>query len=194
MWYVWDGQKWETYNTVCVQYACLGLCLEHCVQTMQCLSEKWPCVCLSDCIFFSAICMPLCLHHSQHVYCIVYIQLCPLGVYVCGCMCAHLSLAWGSSSCVKVSRSKCLNSQKRKKRRSKGEEWGESGGKRGEEGVRGMNGGNGGGQFQLQVAGEKSNSCARNAVTTFPRRRCSLYRWTTCAASSTQSSYQPLDL
>lgn len=59
-----------------------GCVWEHCVQAIQCLSEKWPCVCLSDCIFFSTICMPVCLHQTLHVYCILYIQVC-LTVCVC---------------------------------------------------------------------------------------------------------------
>lgn len=33
-----------------------GCVSEHCVQAIQCLYEKWPCVCLRECIFFSTIC------------------------------------------------------------------------------------------------------------------------------------------
>ena len=71
-----------------------GCVWEHCVQGMQCLSEKWLCVCLSECIFFSTICMPVCLHQSPHVCCILYIQACPLCVClcvrVCVCVCSYL--------------------------------------------------------------------------------------------------------
>lgn len=78
-------------------------------------------------VYFSPqFAVPGCLHQTPHVYCILYIQAGPtvclcVRTYgrVCVFMCV-LSLAWGSSSCVRVSCSKCLNSQKRKKRRSEG--------------------------------------------------------------------------
>lgn len=78
-------------------------------------------------VYFSpAICMPVCLHRTPRVYCTIFTQVGPT-VTVCVCARVHVcvcvfffsfffSLAWGSSSCVKVSCSKCLNSQKRKKR------------------------------------------------------------------------------
>lgn len=78
-------------------------------------------------VYFSPqFAVPGCLHQTPHVYCILYIQAGPtvcLCVHTYGRVCVFmcvLSLAWGSSSCVRVSCSKCLNSQKRKKRRSKG--------------------------------------------------------------------------
>lgn len=140
-----------------------GCVWEHCVQAIQCLSEKWPCVCLSDCIFFSTICMPVCLHQTLHVYCILYIQVC-----LTVCVCVFRSLAWGSSSCVRVSCSECLNSQKRKKRGSKGKtEWraGRNGGGWFGGGRR-KNWGNGVPHFQVQVAGENGKRKKWHAAST----------------------------
>jgi len=49
--------------------------------------------------------MPVCLHQTLHVYCTLYIQVCPLCVCVCVCVCVCFRLSWGSSICVRVSRS-----------------------------------------------------------------------------------------
>lgn len=139
-------------HTVCVRRVCLGLHLERCVQAIHCLSEKWPCVCLSECIFFSAICMPLCLHQSQHVLCMLCIQLRPLSVSVC-------VLVWlGAAPAVsKWAAPNAWTPRRGRKGGVKGERArGELGGRRGS--VGGMNGGNGGGQLQVQVAGEESKS------------------------------------
>lgn len=93
-----------------------GAHLEHCVQALQCLPEK--------CVCFKWVYIFLCFLHvtlfTSQPTCVLYIVYRSRDTV---CVGVWVSLAWGSSSCVKVSRSKCLKSQKRKKRRSKGKEW-----------------------------------------------------------------------
>lgn len=74
-------------------------------------------------------CVPYTVYTTLSTMCIC------ASMYVCVC----LSLAWGSSSCVRVSCSKCLNSQKRKKRGSLGKSE-QRAGRMGKGGKRGMNG------------------------------------------------------
>lgn len=58
---------------------------EHCVQKIQCFEEKWPCVCLSECLFFSTICnASLFTLDSTCVLYTVYTNLSH-----CVCLCAH---------------------------------------------------------------------------------------------------------
>lgn len=77
-----------------------GCVWEHCVQANQCLSENWPCVCLRECIFFSTICMPVCLHQTPHVYCILHIQVCPLCVFERACVCVYVLVWLGAAPAV----------------------------------------------------------------------------------------------
>lgn len=141
-----------------------GRVWEHSVQAARCLSEKWPCVCLGDCIFFSCY-----LHASLFTSdsaCILYTLYTSLShrdcvcVRTCVCLCVFFSffLVWlGAAPAVsKWAAPNAWTPRRGRKGGSKGKTrlswtkcvcvWG---------GVRGKNGGNGAPQFQVQVAEEK---------------------------------------
>lgn len=131
--------KKSLYDWVDLQMLSKGMTargnLKHCVYNMDAWGYVWNTAFKQSSVYLKSdhVSVWVSVYFSPlFAYHFVYIRVCMCTVYciynpvhwvhlcVHVCMCVSLSLAWGSSSCVRVSRSKCLNSQKRKKRGEQG--------------------------------------------------------------------------